>query len=93
MVEKDIAPLAPNNFGLPPGVRLVARWVSRKIFQGLRGVSASPFPRSRNRGRNRGISYLKWNFQCETENAFLLKAPYLSFASPPDKNHTFEGPG
>ena len=56
--------------------------VSRYIF------SASQFPRSRNRGRNRGISYLKRNFQCETENAFLLKAPYLSFASPPDKNHS-----
>ena len=24
----------------------------------------------------------------KTENAFLLKAPYLSFASPPDKNHS-----
>ena len=43
-------------------------------------LSASQFPRSRNRGRNRGISYLKRNFQCETEKngkCFFTKGPLL----------------
>ena len=42
--------------------------------------SASQFPRSRNRGRNRGISYLKRNFQCGTEKngkCFFTKGPLL----------------
>ena len=46
--------------------------------------SASQFPRSRNRGRNHGISHLKRNPQCGTERNGL--GPYLSFSSPPNTN-------
>ena len=48
-------------------------------------LSASQFPRSRNRGRNRGISYLKWNFQCGTEKngkCFFTIGPLLQCHSP-----------